>query len=413
MAKTDMLTTAFVPLLKAEELDDGTLIVFGKATGPDLDLDQQICDPAWLSEAMPEWMQWGNVREQHSSIAAGVGIDLSADGDDWWLRTHVVDSGSCQKVTAKVLKGYSIGIRDAKVVRDQAAPGGRIVAGTIVEVSLVDRPANPTCSLTMSKSLGTGQPEWILKEDPTMTTTTTLKDANDVKDMPAPATGTGEVGPGEVESPADIATEADLVAQARAALAALLASEAAEVGAGSGTTTPVRILTYLLDDLDWYVMCDAWEDDMESLSAGKAAKGETVKLSALADLVKAATPEDVAALDTIAKGLGLTEIRESVATLKTTADEALTKATTAQEAAEEASQETAKVRDELDTVKNTVDPNGPHRTRTTSDLAKAEQFERETKAARFKALADTVDDPRLRDGYVTLAERALAGLPTD
>jgi hypothetical protein len=52
-------------------------MVYGKATGPDLDLDQQICDSEWLKTAMPRWAQWGNVREQHGPIAAGVGLETT------------------------------------------------------------------------------------------------------------------------------------------------------------------------------------------------------------------------------------------------------------------------------------------------------------------------------------------------
>lgn len=141
--------------LTYKSTDDGTLIVYGKATGPDVDLDKQICDPQWLKSAMPEWFETGaNVREQHSSIAAGVGLELAAEGDDWFLKSEVVDPMTQTKVKKKVLKGYSIGIKNARVIKDEAAPGGRIVAGDIVEVSLVDRPANPTATVQIAKMIG-------------------------------------------------------------------------------------------------------------------------------------------------------------------------------------------------------------------------------------------------------------------
>lgn len=144
-------------ILKAERDENGDLIVYGKATGPDLDLDKQVCDPAWLKTAMPTWMaSGGNVREQHSSIAAGVATDLEAEGDSWMVRSLVVDPVSAVKVEKGVLKGYSIGIKNPRVVKDAAAPGGRIVGGEIVEVSLVDRPCNPTCTLTVAKAATPG-----------------------------------------------------------------------------------------------------------------------------------------------------------------------------------------------------------------------------------------------------------------
>lgn len=145
--------TLYAEIVKAERNDDGDLVVVGKATGPELDLDGQVCDPAWLAKAMPEWMSSaGNLREQHSSIAAGVATELSQDGDSWMVAGLIVDPVSARKVEKGVLKGYSIGIKNPRVVRDAAAPGGRITAGTVVEVSLVDRPCNPTCTLTLAKA---------------------------------------------------------------------------------------------------------------------------------------------------------------------------------------------------------------------------------------------------------------------
>lgn len=139
-------------IVKTETTEDGDLLVYGKATGPDLDLDEQRCDPDWLKNAMPGWAQWANIREQHSAIAAGVGVETVQEGDDWYVKSLVVDAGSAKKVEKGVLKGYSIGIKNARVVKDATAPGGRIVGGDIVEISLVDRPCNPTATMAIAKS---------------------------------------------------------------------------------------------------------------------------------------------------------------------------------------------------------------------------------------------------------------------
>ena len=148
------ITYAYAGDIVKTKTEDGDLIVYGKATGPDLDLDEQICDPSWLREAMPEWMKFGNVREMHQPIAAGVGLELNAEGDDWYLKSQVVDEGTAKKIEAKALTGYSIGIKGAKVVNDALARGGRIVGGTIVEVSYVDRPCNPTAVAGIAKAVG-------------------------------------------------------------------------------------------------------------------------------------------------------------------------------------------------------------------------------------------------------------------
>lgn len=149
-------TTVYADIVKWDENPDGTVNAYGRATSDDLDLDKQICDSGWLNQAMPEWFKYGNVREQHSPIAAGVGRELTQDGTSWDLKSHVVDLNSARKVKERVLKGYSIGIRSPRVIKDAKAPGGRIVGGEIVEVSLVDRPANPTCQLMLAKALKPG-----------------------------------------------------------------------------------------------------------------------------------------------------------------------------------------------------------------------------------------------------------------
>jgi hypothetical protein len=147
-------TAAYVAIAKFEEQEDGTLMVFGKATDQSLDADQQICDPEWLKNAMPEWFKYGNIREQHSSIAAGVATEYEHREDGHYISAHVIDPNSVKKVKARVLKGFSIGIKGPRVVKDNKAAGGRIIDGSIVEISLVDRPANPACMLTMAKSVG-------------------------------------------------------------------------------------------------------------------------------------------------------------------------------------------------------------------------------------------------------------------
>lgn len=155
------ITYAFAAnITKAEKTADGHLMVQGKAAGPELDLDGQICDPAWLKTAMPDWHRWGNVRAQHTAVAAGVGKELTHDDKgSWTLTAKVVDGDSKVKVEEGVYKGFSIGVKNARIVRDAQAPKGRIVGGDIVEISLVDRPCNPTATLAICKAAGMGSLE--------------------------------------------------------------------------------------------------------------------------------------------------------------------------------------------------------------------------------------------------------------
>jgi len=145
---------SYAAIVKQEKQEDGSLLVYGKATDDSLDIDQQICDDTWLSSAMPEWFKsGGNIREQHSSIAAGVAKEYEAKSDGHYISVLVVDPVSVKKVESGVLKGFSIGIKSPRVVRDQKAANGRIIDGQIVEVSLVDRPANPNAKLMLAKSV--------------------------------------------------------------------------------------------------------------------------------------------------------------------------------------------------------------------------------------------------------------------
>ena len=145
---------SYAAIIKQEKQEDGSLLVYGKATDDSLDIDQQICDDTWLSAAMPEWFKsGGNIREQHSSIAAGVAKEYEAKSDGHYISVLVVDPVSVKKVESGVLKGFSIGIKSPRVVRDQKAANGRIIDGQIVEVSLVDRPANPNAKLMLAKSV--------------------------------------------------------------------------------------------------------------------------------------------------------------------------------------------------------------------------------------------------------------------
>jgi hypothetical protein len=120
---------------------------------------------------MPAWFKsGGNIREQHSQIAAGVAKEYEAKADGHYIGVLVVDPVSVKKVDAGVLKGFSVGIKNPRVVRDSKAANGRIVDGQIVEISLVDRPANPNCQLVLAKSVDGEKDlvqveEWIEKKE--------------------------------------------------------------------------------------------------------------------------------------------------------------------------------------------------------------------------------------------------------
>jgi hypothetical protein len=157
------MTSVFAPILKSTENDDGTLYVYGKATGPDLDLDQQRCDPDWLKRAMPEWFgvggigTGGNIREQHDERkAAGRAVEHDILEDGHYIKAHIVDPVAVLKTKAGVYTGFSIGIGQPRIEKSTNAPNGIIRDGKIFEVSLCDRPCLPTATFTMCKSAKPG-----------------------------------------------------------------------------------------------------------------------------------------------------------------------------------------------------------------------------------------------------------------
>lgn len=147
------LTYAYAAdITKSERDAEGNLIVYGSATNPTNDLDGDRCDPAWLKRAMPEWFEWGNIREMHGPIAAGVGLEMTVDSDDYQVKSKCVDPVAAKKILEGVYKGYSIGIKNG--IREVREGQNWITAGTIVEISYVDRPCNPTAKLAFAKAVG-------------------------------------------------------------------------------------------------------------------------------------------------------------------------------------------------------------------------------------------------------------------
>lgn len=143
------LKTLFAEISKVEDLDDGTVNVFGVASSESRDHDEELIRSAAVKAALPEYLQYGNIREMHQAIAAGVAIEAHVDDDGvTHLAAHIVDPSSVKKVKAGVLKGFSLG---GKVTKRNAKDKSIIEGLRITEISLVDRPANPDALITLAK----------------------------------------------------------------------------------------------------------------------------------------------------------------------------------------------------------------------------------------------------------------------
>lgn len=140
----------YAPIEKTEVQDDGTIKVWGYASAPTEDSDGETITADAMKAALPDYMKFGAVREMHGKSAAGTAIEADVQDDGrTWFGAHVVDPVAVKKVQTKVYKGFSIGGRIT--ARDDLVKT-TITGLKLVEVSLVDRPANPDAVFTMFKA---------------------------------------------------------------------------------------------------------------------------------------------------------------------------------------------------------------------------------------------------------------------
>lgn len=147
----------YAEIAKTEQQPDGTVKVFGYASSPSEDSDGEIVTPAAIEAALPDYMKFGAVREMHQPKAAGTAIEAKVTEDGrTWFGAHVVDKEAVKKVQSKVYKGFSIG---GKVLTRDPDNTSIITGIKLVEVSLVDRPANPDAVFTMYKAEDPDKPK--------------------------------------------------------------------------------------------------------------------------------------------------------------------------------------------------------------------------------------------------------------
>jgi hypothetical protein len=157
------LTLLSFPIEKTEVDENGDVLVYGRASDGSIDSDSQIIDSDFAAKAIREWLNDGaNVRVQHNPQRdpAGVGIDMDVDPDGGtWVKSKIIEPVAQKLVLGGALRAYSVGIARPQIVRDASARGGRITGGQVVEISLVDRPANKNCSIQLVKAAKDGHAE--------------------------------------------------------------------------------------------------------------------------------------------------------------------------------------------------------------------------------------------------------------
>jgi phage head maturation protease len=144
------LKKLYAEIEKSEDLEDGTIKVWGWASTASVDSDGETITADAMKAALPDYMKFGAVREMHQAKAAGTAIEAEVKEDGrTWFGAHVVDSEAVKKVKTGVYKGFSVGGK----VTDRDEMNKSVIKGIkLVEVSLVDRPANPDAVFTMYKA---------------------------------------------------------------------------------------------------------------------------------------------------------------------------------------------------------------------------------------------------------------------
>ncbi|WP_030237894.1 hypothetical protein [Streptomyces sp. NRRL S-350] len=409
---------AWSPITKSEKQPDGTLLVYGPAATSALDRDNQRLDQDWLDRAMPAWMsEGGNVREQHDSKrAVGVGVGLSKGIDGKHLLTaHIVDPIAVTKVESKVLKGFSVGIKNPRVEFGHPdAPNGLVTDGEIIEVSVVDRPANPECGIQVAKADDTGSlaavPDAALVETPT---TPAPEPTGAPEPQPTASTRT-DPAPAPVAAapdPETVLRAAEVIVQARALIKADTAAPAAAEGEDetsdiNGAQQAIAIIAALIiSEAESLAMGNLNEacDIATLLDAVSALKwfshreeaeqtGTAMEFADTADLHKNDTATPAAPEPQITKA-DIAELVKSAVAEATTASEERMKTLEA---------DLVKANGELETLKAQPLPGGPALTRTAAqeDSARSADAQRLiAEANQYLAKADAVSDRDLKDGY--------------
>lgn len=419
-----METHIFAPIVKAEKQADGTMLVSGPVSTSALDRDEQVCNEAWLDAAVPKWFgESGNIREMHSKIAAGKALTYwKGETGDHWVQALVVDPASVSKVDHKVLTGFSIGIKGARVVKSTRARNGEIVDGSIVEVSLVDRPANPECLLTLAKSDSAGvmlpveeqslvEAEYVDVTDPASASAPMTEAVSEVRaranDVLAALTSLNLATLATVK---DDATDVASAEQAIGIIARLIQSEAESLAAGKQEDLyDIRLLLGAVDALRYFIASEQTDAPVQLADEPEPVPAQPVEeksddtpaatvTEAVEPVIVEATKTDEPSDGTLAKADTLTfeGVQAMIA-------EALAKADETHKA------ETESLRVELAKVKAQPIPGGPVRVRTSIDTTKALEADRTNllkQAASYDSKADESDDRGVADGYRILAQRA-------
>jgi len=130
--------------------NDDQQMVFGYASTPARDFDGDIITLDAIKGSLPEYMKFANIREMHGMTAVGVAKTAEVDDKGLYIGCKIVDPLAWLKVKEGVYKAFSIGGNaTARDPTDQHT----ITGLQLIEISLVDRPANPEAIIDVFKAV--------------------------------------------------------------------------------------------------------------------------------------------------------------------------------------------------------------------------------------------------------------------
>lgn len=141
----------FIGYVGIEKVDEEQRMVYGRASTPQLDSQGDVVTVKAMEDALPGYMRFGNIREMHTSSAVGKTKEATVDEGGLFIGAKVVDDRAWTKVKEGVYSGFSIGGR----IRSRNPEKAEEITGLeLLEISLVDRPANPGAVFDVWKSDG-------------------------------------------------------------------------------------------------------------------------------------------------------------------------------------------------------------------------------------------------------------------
>jgi len=138
-----------------QKMDEEKRMVYGYATNDMLDSQGEITEMDATAKAVEDYSKWRNIRVMHKPDPVGTAPVIEMRKAGLWIGAEIVDDDAWNKVKKGVYKGFSIGGRKLRVVQEFSDTLKknitRIKEYLLTEISLVDRPANPSATFSFIK----------------------------------------------------------------------------------------------------------------------------------------------------------------------------------------------------------------------------------------------------------------------